>query len=263
MNKIKFKKNIIDVGAFNGIDGLALALKNTDAMVNAFEANKDLISSIKSLKYKIEKRIGRSIKNYKIHNLAVSNCNRYSNFYIAKNPTVSSLNQFSENIEKFWPGYKDSHCHTIKKYKVKTITLNRFCKENMINIINYLHTDTQGNDLKVLKGLGSRISIINKGFLEASISKKKSLYKKNHTIFDVKIFLKKNNFFIETIEPVHSSISNEVNICYINNIIDKNNMINNKYNSRYFKRVLSDQTYFKDDLKDFIIRQYNKIIKNK
>ena len=62
---------------------------------------------------------------------------------------------------------------------------------------------------------------------------------------------------------MHSSISNEVNICYINNIIDKNNMINNKYNSRYFKRVLSDQTYFKDDLKDFIIRQYNKIIKNK
>ena len=262
MIKKKLKKNIIDVGAFNGIDGLALALKNKDAMVNAFEANKDLISSIKSLKYKIEKRIGRKIKNYKIHNLAISDSNRYSTFYIAKNPTVSSLNQFSKNIEKFWPGYKDSHCHTIKKYKVKTITLYKFCKDNMIDNISFLHTDTQGNDLKILEGLGSMISIVDNGLLEASVSKKKSLYKKNHTVSEVKIFLKKHNFFIKKTESVHSSIRNEVNIFYINNKIDHKNMINNKYNSRYFKRLLNDQTYFKDDLKDFFIKLYNKILDN-
>ena len=261
MHKNRFKKNIIEVGAYNGIDGLALALKNTDAMVYAFEANKDLISIIKSLKNKIEKRIGRNINNYKIHNLAVSNRNGYSNFYIAKNPTVSSLNQFSKNIEKFWPGYKDTHCHTVRKNKVKTITLKKFCLENMINNISYLHTDTQGNDLKVLKSLGSLISIVDKGILEASISKKKSLYKKNHTISEVKIFFKNHKFFIEKTEPVHSSIKNEVNIYYVNSKMNKNTMIDNKYNTRYFKRVLNNQTYFKDDLKDFVTRQYNKILK--
>tara|TARA_B100000795_G_scaffold193789_1_gene148063 strand:- start:451 stop:774 length:324 start_codon:yes stop_codon:yes gene_type:complete len=106
------------------------------------------------------------------------------------------------------------------------------------------------------------ISIVDNGLLEASVSKKKSLYKKNHTVSEVKIFLKKHNFFIKKTESVHSSIRNEVNIFYINNKIDHKNMINNKYNSRYFKRLLNDQTYFKDDLKDFFIKLYNKILDN-
>ena len=259
MKNLNFTKNIIDVGAFNGIDGLALALINSDTMVNAFEANKDLIRIIKSLKNKIEKRIGKKIKNYKIHNLAISNSNRYSNFYIAKNPTVSSLNQFSKNIENSWPGYREAHCHTIKKYRIKIITLKKFCNENMIKNINYLHVDTQGNDLKVLKGLGSNVSIINEGVLEASITKSKSLYKNNHTLSEVKIFMKKNKFVIEKVIPVHSSLDNEVNVYYDKKKIYRKNNVNLRYNTRYLKRVLNNQTYLKDDLKDFFIRQFNKI----
>ena len=78
-----YKKNIFDVGAYNGIDGLALAEKNPDTLVNAFEANKDLIKVIVKLKKKIEYRIGRKIQNYKIHNIAVSNKSKVSYFYIA------------------------------------------------------------------------------------------------------------------------------------------------------------------------------------
>ena len=37
------------------------------------QTNKDLIKVIVKLKKKIEYRIGRKIKNYKIHNIAVSN----------------------------------------------------------------------------------------------------------------------------------------------------------------------------------------------
>ena len=48
-----YKKNIFDVGAYNGIDGLALAEKNPDTLVNAFEANKDLIKTINKLKKKL------------------------------------------------------------------------------------------------------------------------------------------------------------------------------------------------------------------
>ena len=47
-----YKKNIFDVGAYNGVDGLALAEKNPDTLVNAFEANKDLIKVILKLKKK-------------------------------------------------------------------------------------------------------------------------------------------------------------------------------------------------------------------
>ncbi len=50
---MRYKKNIFDVGAFNGVNGLALAVKNPDTLINAFEANKSLIKTINELKKKI------------------------------------------------------------------------------------------------------------------------------------------------------------------------------------------------------------------
>ena len=123
----------------------------------------------------------------------MTNENRNYTFNIAKNPTVSSLNKFSNNIDQSWPGYKEAHCTVIKKIKVRGITLEKYCKKNKIKKINYLHIDTQGSDLKVLKGLKGLIHIVDQGVLEAAINKKSSLYQKNHTIYDVKKFLKKKN----------------------------------------------------------------------
>ena len=48
-------KTIFDVGAFNGLDGLILALKNPTIMVHAFEANPELINKIKTNKKKNRK----------------------------------------------------------------------------------------------------------------------------------------------------------------------------------------------------------------
>ena len=45
--------NIFDVGAFNGLDGLILAIKNPNTTVHAFEANPDLIKEIRINKKKI------------------------------------------------------------------------------------------------------------------------------------------------------------------------------------------------------------------
>ena len=86
------KKAIFDVGAFDGADGIMLALKNKNYFVYAFEANPYQYNIIKSNKKILEKRIGKKINNYKVFNLAVSNLNGKQSFYISKNPTVSSLN---------------------------------------------------------------------------------------------------------------------------------------------------------------------------
>ena len=165
---MKYKNNIFDVGAFNGLDGLILAIKNPESMVHAFEANPNLIKEIKRNKKKIELFKKIKIKNYKINNYAVSNKNSFLKFNIAKNPTVSSLNEFSNNIDITWPGYREAHCTVVKKIRVKSITLEKYCNDNKINIINYLHVDTQGSDLKVLKGLKKKIEIVQKGVLEAA-----------------------------------------------------------------------------------------------
>ena len=49
-----YKKNIFDVGAFNGLDGLIMALINPEIMVHAFEANPELIKVIKNNKKKLK-----------------------------------------------------------------------------------------------------------------------------------------------------------------------------------------------------------------
>ena len=244
--------NIFDVGAFNGLDGLILAIKNPNATVHAFEANPDLIKEIRINKKKIESYKKILIKNYKINNVAISNKNKYLFFNIAKNPTVSSLNELSKNIDVTWPGYKEEHCTTMKKIKVKCITLKKYCKENRIKKINYLHIDTQGSDLKVLKGLENQIQIVDRGVMEASVSNEKSLYQSSNTINDTKKFLKKNNFKILKIESIDENIKNEKNIYFRKNnqkIIDK---VNLRYNQRYYKRIISNKLNFKDKLIDML-----------
>ena len=110
-------------------------------------------------------------------------------FNIAKNPTVSSLNKFSKNIDKTWPGTKE-HCTVIKQIRVKGITLKKYVRTTKSKKL-LLYIDTQGSDLNVLKGLQQKIKIVEKGVMEAAVDKKDSLYQSNHTINDAKHFLEK------------------------------------------------------------------------
>ena len=175
---------------------------------------------------------------------------------MAKNPTVSSLNEFSKNIDKTWPGYREAHCTVIKKIKVKSITLEKYCTDNKINIINYLHIDTQGSDLKVLKGLKKKIKIVQKGVLEAALNKKNSLYRKNHTIKDAKMFLIDNDFKISKIEDIDENIKNEKNIFFYRKNIDYFKKLNNKYNLRYFNRIIFDRIKLKDKLTNYLSKYF-------
>ena len=249
--------NIFDVGAFNGLDGLVLAFKNPNTMVHAFEANPYLIKEIKKNKSKIEKYKKIKLNNYKINNCAVSDKNSFLTFNIAKNPTVSSLNKFSKNIDKTWPGYREAHCTVVKRVKVKSITLENYCKKNNIKKINYLHIDTQGSDLKVLKGLNKKINIVEEGILEAAVNKEKSLYSTNHTIKDVEKFLKKNNFEISKIEAIDENIKNEKNVYFKKKNLFKKNDLNTKYNLRYYNRLISNKLNLKDKVFDNISRIFS------
>ena len=253
---MKYKNNIFDVGAFNGLDGLILAIKNPESMVHAFEANPNLIKEIKRNKKKIELFKKIKIKNYKINNYAVSNKNSFLKFNIAKNPTVSSLNEFSNNIDITWPGYREAHCTVVKKIRVKSITLEKYCNDNKINIINYLHVDTQGSDLKVLKGLKKKIEIVQKGVLEAALNTKNSLYKKNHTIKEAKFFLTKNKFKISKIEDIDENIKNEKNIFFYKKNSPNLKKINIIYNLRYYNRIISDRTTLKDKFINFLSKLF-------
>ena len=111
---MNYNHHIFDVGAYNGVDGLALAVNNPYFLIHAFEANPELIDLIKENKKKIESYKKIKINNYKLNNCAVSNKTEILDFNIAKNPTVSSLNKFSENLDSSWSDYKEEHFKYIK-----------------------------------------------------------------------------------------------------------------------------------------------------
>jgi hypothetical protein len=51
-------------------------------------------------------------------------------------------------------------------------------------------------------------------------------------------------------------MGNEFNVFYKKN----KSTINLNYNCRYLRRVFQNRTYLKDDIKDFIIRLYNRFL---
>tara|TARA_B100001027_G_scaffold89806_1_gene61599 strand:- start:1705 stop:2466 length:762 start_codon:yes stop_codon:yes gene_type:complete len=251
---MRYDHHIFDVGAFNGLDGIALALQNQKVMIHAFEANPSMIKIIKSNKKKIEDFLGKKILNFKVNNYAVSDKNAFLKLNIALNPTVSSLHKFSKEINKTWPGYSELHFKYIKQVKVKAITLKKYCEKNGVKKINYLHIDTQGNDLKVLKGLKDYIYIVEKGVLEAAVNKKKALYQNSNTINQIKKFLKSNKYIITKIDSLDENIKNEKNIFFEKkNFVEKYNIKTN-YNLRFYNRIVSGKINIKDIILNFIKR---------
>ena len=205
-------KTILEVGAYDGTDGLALAYKNPKIKVFAFEANPYQIKIIKKNKKTLEKRKKVKLNNYIIYNCAVSKENKLKYFYIAKNPRASSLNKVKKNLEKNWLGWKEVHFDQIKKIKVKSINLQTFCKNKKIDKILYLHLDAQGSDLEILKSLKKNINIINEGVIEVAKNNSTSIYKNNHTLKDLKKFFFKK-FKINKIEA-NTKLDNEFNVFF-------------------------------------------------
>ena len=84
------------------------------------------------------------------------------------------------------------------------------------------------------------------------------MYEGNHTVDDVKKFLKENNFDISKIENIDKNIENEKNIFFYNKkFTKKNNQISLNYNLRYFNRIISNRLTLKDRIIDKAKRLIN------
>jgi len=102
-----------------------------------------------------------------------------------------------------------------EEIEVDVISLGKFIEENAISCIDYLHIDTQGSDLNVLKGMGLYLNIVKQGVMEAG-AKKDILYKGQNTQEECIEFLLSKGFKIDNIllNDVHA---NEVNIFFSKN----------------------------------------------
>ena len=77
-----------------------------------------------------------------------------------------------------------------------------------------MHCNSQGNDLNVLKGLGSYLEKTDGGVIESSINKNRSIYENNHTLKQVKHILFKRDFKVVKCEEIFGTMGNELNIYF-------------------------------------------------
>lgn len=183
---------VLDIGANNGDSTRHFADGINEIFV--FEPCTEMIEEIHNKAWGLE--------NYHIFTCAVSNFNGTAEFNIAGQGDwgCSSLNTFSDGLDKSWPGRTDFKF--TDKMTVRVIRLDSFIEERNIKQIDYLHCDAQGSDLLVLEGLGKYIDIVKEGVIEVALNKELALYKEgDNTLLSAVDFLTKNGFRWMEISP--------------------------------------------------------------
>ena len=256
-----------DVGADDGFHGISFALTNPKINVFAFEPIKGSKKRIlKNLK-KVEEFFGVKISNYKITNAAISDFKGNTTFYETKYKVGSSLLKPKKKLSKFWTRSEDYLIKTVrkglkvrKKYKVKVLTLESFCKKNSIKIINYLHIDAQGNDLKVIKSLKNYKKYLIEGVAEVPKSAKLGIYDREQTFNELKKKFRKWKFEITNIEEIQRNYPS-LNIYFKNNHVDlkTENKIIFKYPTKRLSRMIKRIFLEKINLKDIIFLYFWKL----
>jgi FkbM family methyltransferase len=196
------KKAWFDVGANNGSDSIHIAHENPNLEVYGFEPTPELNSYI-------ERQVV-NLPNYTLVKKAVSDFEGRSVFNVAGQSDwgCSSLLEFSDNSKNEWPGRTDFK--VTHKIEVDVIRLDKFIEDNGIEEIEYIHIDTQGSDLKVLEGLGEKLSIVKAGVMEAA-GKDNILYNDQNSESSSIEFLESKGFEIIEVNS-NDAHRNEVNI---------------------------------------------------
>lgn len=204
VSELPASKIIFDVGANNGDSFFELARRDPSVSVYAFEPTPEMCRII-------QEKI-KGFDNYVLIEKAVSDFEGVAVFHVAGQADwgCSSLLEFSEKSRTEWPGRTDFV--KTDEIEVEVIRLDRFVKENGILKIDYLHIDTQGSDLKVLKGLGDQLGLVQEGVLEAA-GKPDILYDGQNTEVECIKFLVEHGFRIKKIES-NDHFRNEVNIYF-------------------------------------------------
>lgn len=181
--KLRLFKNkcdtLIDVGANYG--EFSYELLNNFKEVFLIEPNPYLI---KKLEDKFKNR-----KEVKIYNFGINNKNSTKKFYISADTgsTLSSIKKqnkiLKENLKK---------TNIVSTQNINFLRLDDFIKKNLRQQSSiFLKTDTQGNDLEVLKSIGKYLNKIKYIKSEMSVI---PLYQNQSSHWKILQFMKENNF---------------------------------------------------------------------
>ena len=102
--------------------------------------------------------IQQNIKNFEAFNFGFSNQKSYEKFLVNSKSATSSLLPLSENSRKVWGIETLSNKETIY---CNFDTVDSFCSENNIKIIDFMKIDVQGSEYLVLDGARDLLSSKN------------------------------------------------------------------------------------------------------
>jgi FkbM family methyltransferase len=182
---------IFEVGACEGLDTVRYARRFPESRVYAFEPVPKNVAEMKALLAE------QAISNVEVIAAAVSDSNE---------PCVLHLSSTADGFEKKdgdWDyGNKSSSllapAQHLDRYEfvafketitVPSTTLRRFCDERSIGVVDFLHMDVQGAELRVLEG--ADMAAIGAIWLEVS---KIPLYDGQPLVKDVESFMKRHGF---------------------------------------------------------------------
>jgi len=195
---------IFDVGANTGQDSQHYALDQANT-VYAFEPTPQLLHEYL---YPFTKKH----PNYIVIPKAITDYDGTITFNVAGQHDwgCSSIHEFNDNLGETWPGRNDFK--KTEEIQVECTTMRTFLLENNIEQVDYMHSDTQGNDLNVLKSFGDSINRLVGGQVEAY--NKNPLYKNiDNSCDNIKKFLKNNGFHVKNLES-NDPFNNEINITF-------------------------------------------------
>ena len=197
---------IFDVGANDGYSLCHVANVDPDCIIYGFEPDPKNIES--------SKRNVEHLKNYKMIEMAVSDFDgkAFFNFVdVQYRGKCNSLYDWNDTIKESWPGRNDFYWKN--KHEVSVTRLDTFMEKNNLDHVDYLHCDTQGNDLKVLQSLGKYLKTLQRGCVEAPRNKKVSMYARTYVLDDMVDYLLENKFEIIAIKS-NDEFNNEYNIFF-------------------------------------------------
>jgi FkbM family methyltransferase len=137
---------ILDVGAYTGQMALKYRKIFPDAIICCFEPHPEIFKVLSEIESK------RTF----VYNLAVSDKEDMVNFQVNRDCATNSLLTPSKEISK-WADNADAVIPT-DTIRVKTVTIDNFCKERSIGHIDILKMDIQGGEMMALRGAKRMLS---------------------------------------------------------------------------------------------------------
>ena len=196
---------LFDVGANWGQDSLDRTRDDSKVITYAFEPTPELYNHLSHRSFDFSDR-------YFVHEVALSDFNGAAQFNVAAHNDwgTSSLLDFSPGLDQTWAGRHDFYVD--RKIDVKVMRFDTWFEaaKPKINRIDFFHCDTQGSDLRVLRGMGDYIDLIVEGVIEVPDSPEVMLYQGQHSKDEAISFLTERGFEISNI--VHQQ--NEQNLFF-------------------------------------------------